>query len=57
MQKVVGFGTAMFTVVLIVLSIWFSNAGQSEAGLLSLGMALALLLVTTMMLRSGGDRT
>ena len=52
MQRVVGFGTAVFTVVLIALSIWFSSAGLSEAGIVSLGMALALLLVTTLVLRS-----
>ena len=57
MQKVVGYGTALFTVGLIVLAIWFSGAGLSEAGIVSLGMALAMLLVTTMMLRSKGDRT
>jgi len=43
-------------VALVVFSIWFSNAGQSEAGLVSVGLGLALLLVAALTLRASGNR-
>jgi len=55
-QRVVGYACAGMAVALVVFSIWFSNAGQSEAGLVSVGLGLALLLVAALTLRASGNR-
>lgn len=55
-QRVVGYACAGMAVALMVFSILFSTAGQSEAGLVSVGLGLALLLVAASTLRSSSNR-
>ena len=55
-QKVIGYACAGMAVALMVLSFWFSTAGQSGAGLVSIGLGLALLLVAALTLRSNRNR-
>lgn len=55
-QRVVGFACAGMALALMAFSIWFSTAGQSEAGLVSVGLGLALMLVAAMTLRSSSNR-
>jgi uncharacterized membrane protein len=55
-QRVVGYACAGMAVALMAFSIWFSTAGKSEAGLVSVGLGLALMLVAAMTLRSNSNR-
>lgn len=55
-QRVVGYACAGLALALMAFSIWFSTVGQSEAGLVSVGLGLALLLVAAMTLRSSHNR-
>ncbi|MDQ3803708.1 MAG: hypothetical protein M3416_07760 [Acidobacteriota bacterium] len=55
-QRVVGYACAGLAVALMVFSLWFSTAGKTEAGLLSIALGLALLLVAASTLRSSGNR-
>lgn len=55
-QRFVGYACAGMALALMVFSIWFSTAGQSEAGLVSVGLGLALLLVAALTLRVSDNR-
>ena len=55
-QRIVGYACAGMAVALMLLAIWFSNAAQAEAGLVSIGLGLALLLVAALTLRSNDYR-
>lgn len=55
-QRVVGYACAGMALALMVISLWFSTVGQSETGLVSVGLGLALLLVAAMTLRSNSNR-
>ena len=55
-QRVVGYACAGMAIALMVFSIWFSNVGKSEAGLVSVGLGLALLLVAALTLRVSSNR-
>lgn len=55
-QRFVGYACAAMAVALMVISILFSNAGQSEAGLVSVCLGLALMLVAALTLRVSSNR-
>ena len=55
-ERVVGYACAGLAVALMVLSLWFSAAGKTEPGLVSIGLGLALLLVAALTLRSSSNR-
>ena len=55
-ERVVGYACAGMAVALMALSFWFSTAGKSEAGLVSVGLGLAVMLVAAFTLRSRSNR-
>ena len=54
---IVGYGCAGLSVALIVFSLWEAVRGNLGAGLISIMLALALLLVAVATLRSSRMRT